>query len=447
MTVNVCLVCLNHFENEPSSISPEHIDNSLLLKRFLKFAQNYLQISSDTDEYFPTSLERESFCKKCELAVINPICQVYQEYLSTQLRLSWELGQLGKLLDNSKQSTGSVESKFSKLKSLSLQLGIDGVSGMNEFRTLLTEKCKLKGKETLPFIPFQRCKTPAKTAAAVRSSENYVTNLAGEEMATVPVSHDENHVKIEVQSLYYHNEDDDDLFFEPSSLNATDPLHLHEDAGPVTDYPESCSTTEQGVELSVEQISIKNEICPDDEDNTDPDPRLVQTREEFDTDNDTTFEMGLIQNPETSICPYCQKSFPRRANLNVHIAKVHPEQQYRGKTCTICFREFPTRQKLQGHFRSVHEGRRYSCSFCNASFKIKCHLKAHIASIHKPEPASCNLCGKVLKNIKYLKEHMAAVHPDPAKKQNWPKCPKCNKSFFRKTQIQQHMRSCPVVDF
>ncbi|CAL8137026.1 unnamed protein product [Orchesella dallaii] len=426
MTVNVCLVCLNHFEKEPSSVSPpEHNDNSLLLKRFLKFAQNYLQISSDTEEYFPKSLERESFCEKCELAVISPICQVYQEFLSNQLRLSWELGQLGKLLDNSKQSTGSVESKFSKLKSLSLQLGFDGVSVMNEFRTLLTEKCKLKIKETLSLIPLQRCKTPTKPAAAVRSSENSVTNLA--EVATVPVSHDENNLKIEGESLYSDNEDEDD-FSEPLSLDATDPLHLHEDAGPITDDPKSCSTKEDGVEMSAEKRQrrkqkIKIKICHDD-------------------DNDTKLETRLIQNQENFMCCYCQKSFIRRAYLNIHIAKSHPQQQYRGKNCTICLRKFPTREKLKSHFHSVHEGRRHSCSYCNASFKLKCHLKAHISSVHKPEHASCKVCGKVLKNMKYLKEHIACSHPDPAKQKYWPKCPNCKKQFYRKTNLQRHMRIC-----
>ncbi|CAL8137024.1 unnamed protein product [Orchesella dallaii] len=437
MTVNVCLVCLNHFNNELSSVSSdtEQNDNSLIRKKFLKFAQNYLQLSSDTADHFPKIFEKESFCEKCELAVISPICQVYQEYLSTQLRLSWELGQLAKLLDNSKHSTGLKESRFSKLKSLSLQLGIDGVFGVNEFRALLTEKCYLKRNETLSFIPLKRCKTPTKTTAKLDSAfQNSCKNSA-----TVPVSQDEDNMKIETDSAYGDNDTDCPLS-DPLAIDEPDSMHLPENGGPIPDYPKSCSPNEEGFEMDVEKRLMKIKICHD----ADEDQRLVQTREEIDIDNDTKLEMRIIQNEEKFICPQCPANFPRRANLNIHLAKTHPslEQQYKGKTCQICWKKFPTRTQLRNHVRCVHVGRRHNCSFCNASFKLEFHLKQHIATIHKPKPASCKLCGKILKHSKYLKVHMAAVHPDPANQLNWPKCPKCKKSFFRKSNLQKHMRIC-----
>ncbi|CAL8137032.1 unnamed protein product [Orchesella dallaii] len=445
MTVNVCLVCLNHFNYESSSIPSEHDDNSFLLKRFLKFVQNYLQISSDTGSFFPKLIERQSFCEKCELAVISPICQVYQDFLSTQLRLSWELGQLAKLLDNSKRSGSSVESKFSKLKSLSLQLGIDRISGVNQFRTLLTKNCKLKRKETLPFIPLQRCKTPAKATVNFdaafgfeRSCQNWVANSP--EVATVPVLQDENSLKIEGEFLFGDNDADvdDDVSYPLEHSDATDPMQLPGNAGPKTDSSKDFTIKAEGDEMGVEKRLIKIKIYHDDNE----DSRLVQTREEFDIDKDTKFEMRLIHNQENFICPHCKRSFPRKGNLNTHIVRMHPQSHHRGKNCPICLKKFQSREQLKNHMRFVHVGRRHTCSYCKASFKQQTHLKEHIASIHKPTPSNCKLCGKVLKNRKYLNEHMACSHPDPAKQQNWPKCPKCKKQFWRQDRLKRHIRIC-----
>ncbi|ODM87926.1 hypothetical protein Ocin01_18756 [Orchesella cincta] len=64
----------------------------------------------------------EVFCEKCELVLINPICQVYSQLLATQLRLSWELecsspfsvGNIQTLIDNemSAQKNGDFAQVF-----------------------------------------------------------------------------------------------------------------------------------------------------------------------------------------------------------------------------------------------------------------------------------------------------------------------------------------------
>jgi len=74
--------------------------------------------------------------------VINPICQLYLDLLSTQLWLSWELGQLERLLESSQQYTFEKLSEIN-MKMLANQLGMMNVIDVEEFRRLLTEKCKL----------------------------------------------------------------------------------------------------------------------------------------------------------------------------------------------------------------------------------------------------------------------------------------------------------------
>jgi len=140
MKVSICLVCLRATDNEieVESDTKKH-EGASLFTRFLKFAENYLQVRPIPKKQ-PSEIEDgESFCEKCELEVISPICKLYLDLLSTQLRLSWELGNLGKLMENSQRSTSD------KLRSMNLQVitALLGIGNLEQFRSLLAEKCKL----------------------------------------------------------------------------------------------------------------------------------------------------------------------------------------------------------------------------------------------------------------------------------------------------------------
>jgi len=62
--------------------------------------------------------------------------------------LSWELGQLGKLLENSQRST-SAQVKLMNMELLANQLGMENVTDVEQFRNILAEKCKLVTANTL----------------------------------------------------------------------------------------------------------------------------------------------------------------------------------------------------------------------------------------------------------------------------------------------------------
>jgi len=146
MKVCVCLVCLRaidgtHFDSETEG-EREKNEGVPLLTRFLKFVGNFLQVKPVTIGQLSQIKGGDCFCEKCELAVVNPICQLYLDLLSTHLRLSWQVGQLGKLLETSESST-SDELRSLNLKALINQLGIENVAPLKEFRSLLAEKCKL----------------------------------------------------------------------------------------------------------------------------------------------------------------------------------------------------------------------------------------------------------------------------------------------------------------
>jgi len=145
MKLRVCFVCLKTFDTNQNLESSGESKGAALLTKFVKFAVNYLQVSTSATQQL-LGIDgggggEEYFCEKCELAVVNPICQVYLELLSAQLRLSCELGQLGRILEN----TGHFNSELGvlKMKALANQLGMEDVAGVEQFRWLLTQKCKL----------------------------------------------------------------------------------------------------------------------------------------------------------------------------------------------------------------------------------------------------------------------------------------------------------------
>jgi len=149
MKVSVCLVCLkaidikNLSQNEGNS--PKNSEGVPLLTEFLKFTNNYLHISAlATTQLSGDNGENEqvqdNFCEKCELALTNPICQLYLDLLGTKLRLSWELGQLGKISETSQHSTSDTLREMN-MNTLSFQLGMEKVEDVKELK-LLTKKCK-----------------------------------------------------------------------------------------------------------------------------------------------------------------------------------------------------------------------------------------------------------------------------------------------------------------
>jgi len=159
MKVCVCLVCLRTFDKRQ-----DHLESSKgvpLLTKFLKFVESHLQVSTVLTKRLSgisagSEGEEYTFCEKCELAVVNPICQVYLELLSAQLRLSWELGQLGKLLENSEQTT-SDKLRMLNLNTLANQVGLDSIDDVEEFRSMLSQKCMLLFFSFLLSNPYASC--------------------------------------------------------------------------------------------------------------------------------------------------------------------------------------------------------------------------------------------------------------------------------------------------
>ena len=66
-------------------------------------------------------------------------------------------------------------------------------------------------------------------------------------------------------------------------------------------------------------------------------------------------------------CPFCQKTFSRKAHLRDHEKAVHKDK-YVGEQpdfeCQICDKKYKQKRNLERHTREVHEDKKLECPKC-----------------------------------------------------------------------------------
>ena len=105
--------------------------------------------------------------------------------------------------------------------------------------------------------------------------------------------------------------------------------------------------------------------------------------------------------------------------------------------CPICGRML-TSNYLSHHIKTHSDKPEFWCDHCPLTFKIKGYLVAHLTNIHFTNISKklvCNICSKRFAKPYLLKEHLA-IHDNI---RNFP-CTRCDKSFFRKFQLEVHFR-------
>ena len=87
------------------------------------------------------------------------------------------------------------------------------------------------------------------------------------------------------------------------------------------------------------------------------------------------------------ICPFCDRNFTIKQNLNRHIASVHEGKK--PFKCNNCEASFSEKQHVKRHIQSVHKGKgtfqgkkTVKCTICDANFTRREHMKRHVISIH-----------------------------------------------------------------
>ena len=92
---------------------------------------------------------------------------------------------------------------------------------------------------------------------------------------------------------------------------------------------------------------------------------------------DTTSTVPPPSRPrERYSCKYCNKVFPRSANLTRHLRTHTGEQPYK---CKFCERSFSISSNLQRHVRNIHNKEKpYKCPLCERAFGQQTNLDRHM---------------------------------------------------------------------
>ncbi|ODM93281.1 PR domain zinc finger protein 16 [Orchesella cincta] len=288
-----CFVCLDGCSSSRSISEGGGASNI-----FWKFVQDYLKLSN------PVGVDDFDYlCGKCE-QVISSVCQLYLELRGIQLRLSWKLGELGKLLEGSRGSPTPDEddSKDEGAEVLLLVtefgMGGDSASHLAGVRNLLTKKCAQKAGE------FGR-------------------------RSDIPPTVDGNIMKAEARDTLSASEHFD-TDCEPKEEEDTDSEDVGEEDNQLSSSENEWEPSRD--ELSSSSIKRKLQI-----------PIAKQKR--------IKQQSKVISSWSCELCGPVTTD-----NLSLHLHKHEQETPSEEKLfkCWFCYKSFALRQSVSGHARSAH---------------------------------------------------------------------------------------------
>ncbi|XP_062578467.1 zinc finger protein 54-like [Saccostrea cucullata] len=108
-------------------------------------------------------------------------------------------------------------------------------------------------------------------------------------------------------------------------------------------------------------------------------------------------------------CEECGRNFNHLSTLESH-RKVHTGVD-RSYVCEICGKRFPTRNTLR-HARMHSQTRECKCPYCDKSFNEKDQLQKHLRLHTGEKPYKCKHCPKAFNHNVSLKAHVKKYHPD-----------------------------------
>ena len=152
------------------------------------------------------------------------------------------------------------------------------------------------------------------------------------------------------------------------------------------------------------------------------------------------------------ICEICESPFQSKQGLEYHLAKSH-SASISQEICDICEKVFTSNVSLTNHMKYVHsDNRKFSCKDCDAKFKQKKSLKSHNLHVHainqfkkqyqKSEEEikfKCKLCRSSYQQKKDLNHHIRIKHENNASEHDFM-CDLCHLSFKEKKSLNAHVK-------
>ncbi|XP_066252945.1 PR domain zinc finger protein 10-like [Euwallacea similis] len=155
----------------------------------------------------------------------------------------------------------------------------------------------------------------------------------------------------------------------------------------------------------------------------------------------------LKHNPElpldqpNHVCPQCQRKFPTRKQLVMHVSS-HALPKIVGNNnafkCPVCHKVFAQLIRLQKHMshHGSDENKRLQCKFCNKRFLSKSALSFHLKGHKRGEKHfQCVICRERFDHVVELKLHI----PEHAYNGIYA-CPHCSKVFTKYCFLKKHAR-------
>ena len=132
-------------------------------------------------------------------------------------------------------------------------------------------------------------------------------------------------------------------------------------------------------------------------------------------------------------CTLCNKRFKEYHEKQIHMA-VH-ETKPKEYKCESCDRSYDCRRKLRVHVKRDHLlERKYKCTQCDARFfgshSVKRHMEMHMGV----KNFKCDICQKSYRRKSTLNEHNMKCHSEPFK------CESCNMSFIERWGWEIHCK-------
>ncbi|XP_031850425.2 uncharacterized protein LOC116435214 isoform X2 [Nomia melanderi] len=154
---------------------------------------------------------------------------------------------------------------------------------------------------------------------------------------------------------------------------------------------------------------------------------------EGDQDTSSAKEERKLEPGEIRVhaCDQCDRTFPLRQALALHIQRAHRDRNYK---CTECDRMFFSKYDLGKHMSTHSEEKPFCCPVCNKQFSRANLLQRH-EKVHRDELRyGCQHCDREFFTTEELEKHEDAVH----KKEKPFQCNICNKRFTYKQGLERH---------
>ncbi|XP_039450105.1 zinc finger protein 239-like [Culex pipiens pallens] len=144
-------------------------------------------------------------------------------------------------------------------------------------------------------------------------------------------------------------------------------------------------------------------------------------------------------NSEERICCGCHETFASEAELRAHSESQHAlrkgaTDETRSLQCTVCYKLFRTVESLRIHQRFVYRPKNFVCDTCGQAFDTRSKLMTHEIVHTDQRDFQCDKCDKSFKKIHALRSHQL-LHEE--KKEV---CRECGLRFHRKSNLKMHMR-------